>query len=109
MTVHDHRTYVDGCYRCELSRDEAMTTPADIIEQALLIATDDVQHLGGVVVEALDAAGFDIVARQPDIAELAGREPLYCLGTTKDGSPRHPLYVKADAPLVRFWPRGEDR
>jgi hypothetical protein len=25
---------------------------------------------------------------------------LLCLGTTNDGSPRHPLYVKRDAPLV---------
>ncbi len=28
---------------------------------------------------------------------------LYCLGTTADGSPRHPLYVKADQPL-EVWP-----
>lgn len=28
---------------------------------------------------------------------------LWCLGTTKAGAPRHPLYVKADQPLVR-WP-----
>lgn len=26
-----------------------------------------------------------------------------CLGTTKDGSPRHPLYVRAEQPLERFW------
>ena len=26
-----------------------------------------------------------------------------CLGKTRDGSPRHPLYVKGDAPLVA-WP-----
>lgn len=25
---------------------------------------------------------------------------LYCLGITKDGHPRHPLYVKSDAPIV---------
>lgn len=25
-----------------------------------------------------------------------------CLGTTKDGSPRHPLYVKADQPLIAY-------
>lgn len=25
---------------------------------------------------------------------------LFCLGTTKDGSPRHPLYVRGDQPLV---------
>jgi hypothetical protein len=28
---------------------------------------------------------------------------LYCLGTTKDGSPRHPLYVKGDQPLTPFF------
>lgn len=27
---------------------------------------------------------------------------LMCLGTTKNGQPRHPLYVRADQPLVRF-------
>jgi hypothetical protein len=27
---------------------------------------------------------------------------LLCLGRTKEGHPRHPLYVKGDAPLVRF-------
>lgn len=29
---------------------------------------------------------------------------LNCFGTTKDGSPRHPLYLRSDAPLVR-WPK----
>jgi len=28
-----------------------------------------------------------------------------CLGVTKDGSPRHPLYVRADQELMRFDPR----
>lgn len=27
---------------------------------------------------------------------------LWCLGTTKDGSPRHPLYVRADQPLIEW-------
>jgi hypothetical protein len=31
----------------------------------------------------------------------AGREAL-CLGTTKDGQPRHPLYVRAAAELVSY-------
>lgn len=29
---------------------------------------------------------------------------LWCLGTTKSGAPRHPLYVKADTPLVPWEP-----
>lgn len=28
--------------------------------------------------------------------------PLYCLGRTKSGAPRHPLYVRADKPLERY-------
>jgi len=27
---------------------------------------------------------------------------LWCLGTTKNGSPRHPLYIKADQPLIEW-------
>lgn len=33
---------------------------------------------------------------------LAGRKNVYCLGITKDGQPRHPLYVKGDTRLVPF-------
>jgi hypothetical protein len=29
---------------------------------------------------------------------------LWCLGTTKDGSPRHPLYVRGDQPLIEWSP-----
>lgn len=35
------------------------------------------------------------------LAMLAGK-PLWCLGKTKAGHPRHPLYVRADQPLERF-------
>lgn len=44
----------------------------------------------------------ETVANQPaQIAEsLDGTgKPLFCLGRTKGGHPRHPLYVKADQPL----------
>lgn len=35
-------------------------------------------------------------------ADGCGPKPLYALGLCKDGSPRHPLYVRSDAPLVRL-------
>jgi len=37
--------------------------------------------------------------RAAEVADGASR-PLHCLGITKDGSPRHPLMVKADQPLL---------
>lgn len=42
----------------------------------------------------------------PDLPEskaLRGNSaPFYCLGTTKDGHPCHPLYLPAETPLVRW-------
>lgn len=35
--------------------------------------------------------------------------PLRCLGTTKSGAPRHPLYVRGDQPLLPFPPTDEER
>jgi hypothetical protein len=39
-----------------------------------------------------------------DFRRFAGEEgvELWCLGKTKDGHPRHPLYLKSDAPLERY-------
>jgi len=39
-----------------------------------------------------------------DVVKLLDGIPLFCLGTNGDGSPRHPLYVAANTPLVRFYP-----
>lgn len=75
----------------------------------------------GAFLEARDAAGGRVVAgwgtpkggwlsttRHRDRARWAVGQaqrvgvPLWCLGRTKDGSPRHPLYVRRDAELVRL-------
>ena len=37
-------------------------------------------------------------------AVLAAAGPIHCLGTTKAGAPRHPLYLRNDSPLLT-WPR----
>ena len=36
------------------------------------------------------------------IQMLTGRNDVYCLGKTKEGQPRHPLYIKGDTNLEPF-------
>jgi len=43
-------------------------------------------------------------ARVPRVLELLRGVPLTCLGVTASGAPRHPLYVRAGAPLIP-WPQ----
>ncbi len=42
--------------------------------------------------------------RERQLCEAIGRE-IYCLGRTKDGRPKHPLYVKANTKPELFWNR----
>lgn len=42
--------------------------------------------------------------RPAEVLALVGK-PVYCLGTTKDGWPKHPLYLRADTQM-RFYERG---
>ncbi len=44
-----------------------------------------------------------LLARDLQVLSLiAGRKDVHCLGITKNGQPRHPLYVKGDTSLVPF-------
>ena len=63
-----------------------------------------VVRFGGAVVAAWGAHKVDPLFSTDvqEIAQSAGW-PLQCWGTTKDGHPRHPLYLPADAERVR-WP-----
>ena len=40
--------------------------------------------------------------RVEQVMALPGADRFTCLGTTKDGSPRHPLYVRGDTPRTPF-------
>lgn len=41
-------------------------------------------------------------ARELDVCRVIGKT-VHCLGRTKEGRPRHPLYVKADVKPEVFW------
>ena len=52
MSAHDHREYVPGCYRCELSRDEAVETAEDLLLEvtaADLHPWDDGHHRASIL------------------------------------------------------------
>ncbi len=46
---------------------------------------------------------FDVFSRDKEIFEMF--EDAYCLGTNKNGSPKHPLYISATQPRVIFTPK----
>lgn len=63
---------------------------------------ETVMQLSGKVICAWGAnAKPDRVDAFISMARAAGKK-LHCLGTTKSGAPRHPLYIKASQPLIRF-------
>ena len=55
------------------------------------------------VVAAWGAGGF-FLDRARHVAQLLAGHTLHCLGTTRDGSPRHPLYVPASQALTPWAP-----
>lgn len=52
-------------------------------------------------------AGPDRVKQVVRIFQNSGAQ-MWCLGTTKSGAPRHPLYVKASQPLIPWAPESEE-
>lgn len=83
------------------------TQPADMHVAGDPIGPDNEAHLidlfsaGGTFVAAWGAGG-QFKGRAYDVRRLAAMlgVEMQCLGTTKDGYPRHPLYVRSDQPLV---------
>ena len=65
----------------------------------------DVLHTAAIVVAAW-GAHKEASSRAGHLADMAAASGarLMCLGTTKNGSPRHPLYVRANTPLMEWTP-----
>lgn len=63
------------------------------------------RHSIGAVIAAWGAHPF----AAERAAEVLKKYPtLYCLGKTKSGAPRHPLYLRADSPLIEVGQYGSN-
>jgi len=100
-----------GCNGLKVANLYALrsTDPAGLWRHPNPIGPDNDDHLMQLAAEHGDVVcAWGANAQQPRVETftfLMGKlgVRLWCLGTTKAGAPRHPLYVKSDQRLVR-WP-----
>lgn len=76
------------------SHDDPVGWHGDLIQHAVIVRAP------AVVV----AWGAHPMAEQRARQFRASTPDALCLGHTKSGAPRHPLYVRKDQPLVPAWP-----
>lgn len=84
------------------------TDPGKLITAADPIGPDNLYHLGqqieahklGIVVAAWGSHPAKSRFHLNDY--FLDRGPIWCLGKTKNGDPKHPLYLKKDTPLEIF-------
>lgn len=83
------------------------TAPKDMLSGESPIGTDndrwlrDLAKSAGIIVCAWGTNGSHL-GRDEYVRNLLADYELKCLGVTKHGHPRHPLYVKASQKLVSF-------
>lgn len=66
----------------------------------------EVDQRGGMVVGAWGATHARHIAdRVAVVRKLIGALPVWCFGTTRSGAPKHPLYLRNDAPLFPWSPK----
>lgn len=95
---YDRLTVVNLCaYRATNPKD--LPTDARVAE-----GPENYRHVRDAVLNAgLVVCAWGANARPDRLRpELYREGSVWCLGKTKDGHPRHPLYVRADQPLERF-------
>jgi len=69
MTAHAHAEYVDGCYRCDLNRDELRPIWQGSRARAALLFALEAVYSGDqrvetdAVLDQLDSLGFRVVER----------------------------------------------
>jgi hypothetical protein len=78
--------------------------PANDYALKEMLQLDGAWHVvawGAAVTELVE---YGLPAQHERIAELAQGTPLWCLGTTRSGQPRHPLYVARTQERLRWSP-----
>jgi len=81
------------------------TDPAALWSHPDPIGPDNDKHIRALIAPRdLVVAAWGANARDPDrVAAVLGMiGPCFCLGTTKDGHPRHPLYVSGTRRLMPY-------
>lgn len=71
-------------------------------DEVTAMAADDARRTGGKVIVAWGPKSWAAQRTRYVVRVLLAGVDLWCLGVAKDGSPRHPLMVRADQPLVRW-------
>lgn len=87
------------------------TNPKELLLHSDPIGPDNDQIISDmmakhdIVIAAWGANSFAL-KRAEEITKKYG--PFHCFGITKNGSPRHPLYVKGDTELEQLLGKGEE-
>lgn len=63
-------------------------------------ALQQARHAGAPIIAAWGANAR--AGRVNDLLDIARGTQLHCLGLTKQGAPRHPLYLRSDSQLIPF-------
>lgn len=81
------------------------TDPAALKTHADPVGPDNDAYLGQIPEDATVVAAWgthgEYRGRAFEVRRMFG-DRLWCLGTTKDGHPKHPLYIKATQAKVRY-------
>ena len=86
------------------------TKPADLWKAADPVGPENDSTIGAMLVERSyfdvpTVAAWGANAKPERVAQvlaMPGAHRLMCLGLTKAGQPRHPLYLRSDAALIPF-------
>jgi hypothetical protein len=98
MTPHTHREYVEGCFRCDLSRDEvAVRDPLAVFVEAMALALPWAVSEEARLVVARDMLGAAL-AVDGDVKLIVGEQVGQVLGASSMGADI--AHLRVDSPVA---------